>query len=231
DGKGPAMLVIPAGIYKMGSDKYKNEKPIHQVTISKPFAMGKYPVTFEEYDAFCVATGRDKPNDRDWGRGKRPVIYISWNDAVAYCKWLSEQTGKDYRLPTEAEWEYCCRAGTTTRYWWSDAVGKNNANCSDCGSQWYNRRTVPVGSFKPNPWGLYDVHGNVWEWCNDWYADDYYQQSPDHDPIGPKDGAARVLRGGSWLLSADYVRAANRSRHVPGFRVSSVGLRLTLGLK
>ncbi len=223
-GKGPAMLVIPAGIYLMGSpDEY--EKPIHQVTISKPFAMGKYPVTNAEYRKFRPKHDSGKYQDLSLNDDTQPVVRVSWEDAMAYCTWLSEQTGKDYRLPTEAEWEYCCRAGTNTRYWWGDEIGKNNANCNGCGSQWDNKQTATVGSFKPNPWGLYDVHGNVWEWCNDWYAEDYYQQSPDHDPIGPRDGAARVLRGGSWHSNAGNVRAANRSRYEPGNQSTLVGFR------
>src|SRR5438874_738666 len=132
-----------------------DERPVHLVLIPRPFAMGRYEVTFEEYDVFARATGREQLADRGWGRGHRPVINVSWEDAVAYAKWLSQQTGKRYRLPTEAEWEYAARVGTETAYWWGNEVGKNRANCDGYGgSQWDNKQTAPVGSFQPNPWGL-----------------------------------------------------------------------------
>ncbi|MEN8221031.1 MAG: SUMF1/EgtB/PvdO family nonheme iron enzyme [Pseudomonadota bacterium] len=122
---GPEMVWIPAGTFRMGDIQgggHDNEKPVHQVSVSR-FAIGKYEVTFAEYDKFAQATGRKKPNDRGWGRGNRPVINVSWHDATAYAEWLSQQTGQKYRLPTEAEWEYAARAGTTTKYWWGNQMG------------------------------------------------------------------------------------------------------------
>lgn len=149
----PEMVVVPAGRFMMGSAEgearsYGDERPRHEVTIARPFALGRYPVTFAEYDRFCEATGRKRPGDEGWGRGRRPVINVSWEDATAYCAWLSQETGKTYRLPSEAEWEYACRAGTSTAYWWGDDIGKGNANCDGCGSQWDNKQTAPVGSFE-----------------------------------------------------------------------------------
>jgi formylglycine-generating enzyme required for sulfatase activity len=144
--EGPVMVLIPAGEFWMGSDKrrdpeaYDDELPRHRVTIAKAFALGRHPVTFAEYDRFAEATSRDLPDDKKWGREDRPVINVSWEDAVAYRAWLSEQTGRRYRLPTEVEWEYAARAGTETRYWWGDEVGENNANCDGCGGGRHGRR-------------------------------------------------------------------------------------------
>ena len=183
------MVTIPAGRFRMGCvsgrDCDNDEKPVHRVHIEQPFAMSKYEVTFAQWDA-CVlggGCGGYRPDDRGWGRGNRPVIKVSWDDAQLYVKWLSEQTGHAYRLPTEAEWEYAARAGTTTAYSWGNEVGRNFANCGACGSQWDNDRTAPVGSFVPNAFGLHDMHGNVWEWIEDCWNKGY-------------SGAPRD--GGSW---------------------------------
>ena len=170
----PEMVMIPSGSFKMGCvsgiDCYDDEKPVHEVKIDS-FALSKYEVTFKEYDRFTDATGRERADDEGWGRGRRPVINISWHDAVAYTQWLSLQTGENYRLPSEAEWEYAARAGTETRYSWGDSIGVNRANCDGCGSPCDDEQTAPVGSFRANRWGLHDMHGNVWEWvqcpCDD----------------------------------------------------------------
>ena len=159
--KGPVMVVILGGTFWMGSpdseeDRYTNESPHHEVTVPS-FAMGQYAVTFDEYEDFCEAAKRDRPNDENWGRDTRPVINVNWDDAIAYTEWLSKETGKRYRLPSESEWEYAARAGTTTRYWWGDDIGKNHANCRYSGSQWSDIQTAPVGSFEPNPFDLYDT--------------------------------------------------------------------------
>ncbi len=168
------------------------EMPNHRI------AMGKYAVTFDEWDA-CVAGGGCngyRPEDEGWGRGRRPVINVSWDDAQSYVQWLSRNTGKTYRLPTEAEWEYAARGGTRTEYWWGNDVGHNNANCNGCGSQWDNNMTAPVGSFRANPFGLYEMLGNVYQWCQDCY-----------------DGncGERVIRGGSWSYNPRILRSADRS--------------------
>ena len=145
-GMASLMVVLPAGEFLMGSSKNeagagKDETPRHRVRIDQPFAMGRHPVTFREYDRYCEATGRNKPDDLGWGRLNRPVINVSWQEAADYAAWLSQQTGKVYRLPSEAEWEYAARAGTETAYWWGDDIGVNRANCRDSGSQWSGKRT------------------------------------------------------------------------------------------
>ena len=165
----PEMVVVPSGSFMMGSPsgekgRDSDEGPVHRVTFERPFAVGVYEVTFGEWDA-CVSgggCGGHRPSDRGWGRGRRPVINVNWKDAQAYVRWLSRKTGEEYRLLSESEWEYVARAGTRAAYWWGDGVGRNRANCSDCGDSY--RYTAPVGSFSANPFGLHDVHGNVWEW-------------------------------------------------------------------
>jgi formylglycine-generating enzyme required for sulfatase activity len=216
------MVKIPAGTFEMGSTDYNDEKPVHTVSV-KSFWMSKYETTFEEYDAFVTATGRSKPYDRGWGRGKRPVINVSWQDAVAYAEWLSGKTGKSYRLPTEAEWEYAARAGSATKYWWGDNVGSNKANCDGCGSQWDDKQTAPVGSFSPNGFGLYDTVGNVWEWtCSEYGAYSEGKQTQCNQKVT----GWRVLRGGSWFSLTLNVRSAYRSGNDATDRYSYLGFRL-----
>ncbi|MFZ0258169.1 MAG: SUMF1/EgtB/PvdO family nonheme iron enzyme, partial [Gammaproteobacteria bacterium] len=205
----PEMVVIPAGAFWMGSDKardseaYGSEFPRHRVTIDRPFAIGKYEVTFDDYEQFARATGRALPDDEHWGRDHRPVIKVSWEDATAYTEWLSQQTGKRYRLPTEAQWEYAARAGTETRYWWGDDIGRHRANCRGCGSQWDNKQTAPVGSFEANPFGLHDTAGNVWEWVQDCWHDNYEGAPTDGSAWETDDCRFRVFRGGSWYSPAN----------------------------
>ena len=224
---GPEMVWIPAGTFQMGSkDGKDSEKPVHSVTV-KSFAMGKYEVTFAEYDQFCEATGRSKPNDRGWGRDKRPVIYVSWEDAKAYTKWLSEQTGKDYQLPSESQWEYACRAGTTTKYWWGNGSKQNDANCDGCGSQWDNKQTAPVGSFKPNPFGLHDVSGNVWEWLEDVWHDNYEGAPSDGSAWVSGDGNMRLIHGGAWNYSDNWLRCSYRSGSNTSYKYFDKGFRIS----
>ena len=205
---------IPAGTFTMGSpatevNREDNETQ-HQVTLSA-FKMSKYEVTFEQYDAFCVATKREKPADEGWGRGQRPVINVSWDDASAFATWMK------CRLPTEAEWEYACRAGSSTPF----NTG-NNLSTSQANYDGNLAKTKEVGSFAPNAWGLYDMHGNVWEWCGDWY--DEYPSAAQTNPTGPSEGSFRVDRGGSWGGDAFDCRAA--SRYSPVHRNISIGFRL-----
>jgi formylglycine-generating enzyme required for sulfatase activity len=233
-GEGPKLVIIPPGRFRMGSpddepERDDDEGPQHVVTLTRPFALARYALTFEEYDAYCAATGKDKPSARGWGRGKRPVINVSWDDATGYCRWLSGQTGEEYRLPSEAQWEYACRAGTTTPFWWGNTITPKQANYD--GNYPYNKgakgewrgKTVPVDQFEPNPWGLYQMHGNVWEWVQDWVAE--YKSEAQTDPIYAQGGSLRVFRGGSWINSAGPLRAAYRLRHEPGLRNLSLGFR------
>ena len=210
--------------FMMGSNEHSDEQPVHEVVINYDFEIAKYPVTFEEYDLFCEDTGREKPDDEGWGRGKRPVINVSWNDAKEYCKWISKKTGENYRLPTEAEWEYSCRAGTTTK--WS--FGNDEKELGKY--VWYNKnsgsKTHPVGEKLPSPWGLYDMHGNVWEWCEDDWVDNYSNTPTDGKPNISEKSEGKILRGASWSNDAFYTRSADRFRLNPQFRYGFVGFRL-----
>ena len=210
----PEMVVIPAGSFKMGSYSHMNTYPPHELRMAS-FEMSKYEVTFEDYDAFTDATDRERVNDRGWGRGRRPVINVSWRDVHAYTHWLSDQTGKTYRLPTEAEWEYAARAGTTTKYSWGDNIGYNRANCSVCGSRWDNEMTAPVGSFKANGWGLYDMHGNVDEWVRDCWNEDYEGAPTDGSAWMSGDCTRHVVRSGSWNDNPYVLESAFRYAKPP----------------
>ncbi len=226
---GPELVQIPGGTFQMGSnDGDSDEKPVHTVTV-KSFMMGKYEVTFEEYDKFCEATGQTKPKDEGWGRGKRPVIHVSWNDAKAYAKWLSEQTGKNYRLPSEAQWEYACRAGSAGKYSFGDDVNQ----LENYG--WYEQnsghQTHPVGKKNPNKFGLYDIHGNVWEWNEDIYHNNYDDTLNDDRAWTNSGGSSHALHGGSWYNSDGRLSCSRRSRYdasdkdsFRGFRISRVNL-------
>ncbi len=246
---GPEMVVVPAGEFMMGSsaaeiaalkkeysaDWFDREGPQHIVRIVAPFAVGRYAVTFDEWDA-CVADGGCKgyrPGDKGWGRGKRPVINVSFDDAVAYVAWLTRKTGKAYRLLSEAEWEYVARAGTTTEFWWGDTISTTQANYDghytfrDGAKGEYRERTVPVDTFEPNPWGLYNAHGNVWEWCDDtWHGT--YDGAPLDGGAWVEGGNAsiRVVRGGSWRYYPRSLRAACRGKYASAVRGNSLGFRV-----
>jgi formylglycine-generating enzyme required for sulfatase activity len=230
------MVVVPAGSFRMGdlSGGEKDEKPVHGVTIARPFAVGKYEVTFDDWDA-CVAGGGCngyRPQDKGWGRGRHPVIYVSWDDAKAYVAWLSRKTGKQYRLLTEAEWEYAARAGTVAKYWWGGgapvcrkgarrgAKFDDDAGCNDTG-------TELVGSYAANPFGLYDMHGNVWEWVEDCWHGSYRGASGDGGAwTSGGNCKRRVLRGGSWSSTPWLLRSAIRIRNSAGNRGGSDGFRV-----
>ena len=222
DSSGPDMVLVPGGTFTMGSFRGEDrERPQHEVTLDS-FAVGRYPVTFAEYDAFCAATGRDKPQDKGWGRDRRPVIKVSWEDAAAYCAWLSEQSGANYRLLTEAEWEYACRAGSAAEY----CFGDDEIQLAEYA--WYDKnsgdKTHPVGEKQANAFGLYDMHGNVREWVQDWYAE--YPQTPQNNPHGPESGTNRIYRGGGWGSAPRVVRSAFRFGFSPGARYRNLGFRL-----
>jgi formylglycine-generating enzyme required for sulfatase activity len=219
------LVVVPAGSFDMGSTT-EYENPVHRVSIAKPFAIGRYEVTFGEWDQ-CVDDGgcKHRPEDRDWGRGDRPVINVSWLDAKAFVTWLSQKTGKTYRLPTEAEWEYAARGGTNTAYWWGRDVGSRQANCRECNTGDV-QKTAPVGSYKPNAFGLYDTAGNAAEWIEDCWNDSYRG--------APNNGSAwtsgqcrlRVLRGGAFDSQAKYLRSMARFRYDTDVRYIANGFRV-----
>jgi formylglycine-generating enzyme required for sulfatase activity len=228
----PEMVLVPAGGFTMGSPpdepgRDDNERPQRQVTIAEPFWVGRYEVTFAEWDA-CVAAGgcNTKPSDAGWGRDYRPVINVSWNDAKEYVGWLSQKTGKTYRLLSEAEWEYAARAGSTTAFWWGNDVGRNNANCEGCGSEWDNTKTAPVGSFKANDFSLYDTAGNVWEWVEDCWHRNYDGAPKDGSPWVEGDCSYRMLRGGSGSDEPRFMRSANRDSYDPVERLNDSGFRV-----
>jgi formylglycine-generating enzyme required for sulfatase activity/energy-coupling factor transporter ATP-binding protein EcfA2 len=227
----PAMVVVPAGEFMMGSPanekgRYDNEGPQHRVTIIRPFAVSRFDVTFTDWDACVSVGGCTRVGDSGFGRGTRPVINVSWDDAQRYVAWFSKMTGRPYRLLTEAEWEYAARAGSTTAYFWGDDIGKENANCSGCGSQWDNRQTSPVGSFKANAFGLYDMAGNVWQWVQDCYHGNYDAAPTDGSAWAVRDCSQPVVRGGSWCYLPQNLRSAGRSWNPTVCRHGNIGFRL-----
>ena len=224
----PEMVVVPAGSFMMGSPlgeegREDNEGPVHEVRIAEPFAVGVYEVTFGEWEA-CVAQGGcggHRPSDRGWGRGNRPVINVNWEDTQGYVEWLSRKTEERYRLLSESEWEYVARAGTRMRYHWGDEIGRNRTNLDGNG-------TVPVGSYSPNGFGLYDVVGNVWEWVEDCWHDNY-RGAPSDGSAWTSGGNcdARVLRGGgSWSPIPRHLRSAIRDAYETADRYGLNGFRV-----
>jgi formylglycine-generating enzyme required for sulfatase activity len=253
------------------ADFFKDEHPQHRVRITKPFYLGTYHVTRGQFRQFVADTGYKTDAEKDkWTPGaygwnpdvknfgfnnekyswrnagfeqtdEHPVVNVSWNDAAAFCKWLSKKESKTYRLPTEAEWEYACRAGTTTRYYSSDdpETLAKVGNVADAAvkamfpNSIYTIKandgyvfTAPVGSFKPNAFGLYDMHGNAWQWCADWNGAEYYATSPADDPTGPDSGNGRVLRGGSWVIGPCDARSARRNGSSADLRYDFSGFRV-----
>ena len=218
------MVLIPAGEFLMGSpdsdkDADADEKPQHRVRITKPFYLGKYLVTQEQWEAVMGS------NPSYFKGPKNPVEQVSWEDCQKFLGKLNAKSaagGGKFQLPSEAQWEYACRAGSTTRYCFGDDASKLGDYA------WYHANsgdtTHPVGGKKPNAWGLYDMHGNVWEWCQDWYGEGYYAKSPADDPSGPTAGSIRVIRGGGWGLPAGVCRSASRGWFLPGGRVLLPGL-------
>jgi formylglycine-generating enzyme required for sulfatase activity len=243
------LVLIPAGEFVMGADEtpeqvvrkidnhvpdlfqvnpdfFKREQPQHRVRITKPFYMGVYAVTQAQYEAVMGV------NPSHFKGVNNPVEMVSWNDAVEFCKKLSAKTGQTVRLPTEAEWEYACRAGTTTPFNTGETISTDQANyignfTYGSGRKGENRKkTVAVGSFAANGFGLYDMHGNVLEWCQDWYDEGYYKKSPTEDPLGPEKGQGRVLRGGSWAVGPWYCRSALRRGSAPAGGLGDIGFRV-----
>lgn len=237
----PELVVVPNGSNTLGDISGKglpSERPTYKVSIKKPFAISRYEVTFDEYDLFCDMTNREKPYDENWGRGKRPVINVTWDDAQAYVKWLSQKTGKKYYLPSEAQWEYAARAGTQTNYWWGDEPGDKNAQCGDCAAihrcedcknvPLLDEGTTTVGNFNPNPYGIYDVHGNVMEWTADCGNETNSPQPSNGKPRLTGDCSRRIMKDGSWWNNVRYIRASVRGSAVDGrdYKSKHVGIRV-----
>ena len=224
----PPVVVLPQGTFEMGSRHGDDdERPVHPVTIARPIAMGRFEITFAEYDA-CFAQRGCPSNLRDngWGRGNQPAINVRWSDAQAYVRWLSAITGKRYRLPSESEWEFAARGGSTAQ----DVYGAGQANCDGCGSAWDNKRPAPVGRFAPNGFGLYDMLGNVWEWTEDCRNDNYRGAPNDGSPWLAGDCSRRSLRGGGWDDSPNQARAAYRNKDPVTDRDSDNGFRVVRDL-
>ena len=247
----PEMVVVPPGSFMMGSPdseagRFDWEGPQHRVTIDYTFAVGVHEVTFEEWAA-CVRAGGcggHEPYDYGWGQGRRPVIDVSWDDARAYADWLTEWTGEEYRLLSEAEWEYVARAGTETARYWGESArqqcryanGYDAVGHAEWGFSWdpvgcrdRQANTAPAGSYRPNAFGLHDVLGNVWEWVDDCWNGSHegYEAAPmDGSPRNTGDCSARALRGGSWAMPAGYLRSAARFGFQAGLRDDSYGFRL-----
>jgi formylglycine-generating enzyme required for sulfatase activity len=232
----PEMIVIPAGKFVMGEADggMTGDAPATPVSIKRPIAMGRFEVTFAEWDA-CVSGGgcsAYKPNDEGWGRGKQPVTNINWNDALGYLIWLHSKTGFFYRLPTEAEWEYAARAGSTTNYWWGEEIGIKQAVCQDCGSIYDDKRSAPVGTFSPNPFGLYDTAGNLWEWTEDCYSMTSYKKHSKYPAAAPgPEGCSRVLRGGGWDIISTGLRSSFRFTSGSSNRSNIFGFRIVRNIK
>ena len=231
----PEMVVIPAGQFMMGSPATEEghdakESPQHLVTIGKPFAVSKFAVTFADWDACVSVGGCPHVSDSGFEGGTRPVINLRWEEAQQYAAWFSKMTGRPYRLLTETEWEYAARAGSSTAYFWGDQIGQGNANCRHCGSQWDDWKTSPVGSFKPNAFGLYDMAGNVWQWVQDCYHDDYNEAPTDGSVWVTPDCPRRGVRGGSWGNEPPLLRSANRGWWSADDQDFHIGFRLARAL-
>lgn len=228
-GLGPIMIIISSGSFVMGDSQgvgQSYEKPIHNVTFNYSFAIGKYPITFKEYDKFTTATNRPLVSDYHWGRENRPVINVNLKDAQAYAQWISKLTGKIYRLPSEAEWEYAARAMATTNYSWGNKVGHNRANCNGCGSKWDSVKTSPVDYFSANSWGLYDTHGNTWDLTADCWNYSYKNAPVDGRAWRTGDCLRGVIRGGSLGDRPIDLRSATRLRNYSTTRTVVIGFRL-----
>jgi formylglycine-generating enzyme required for sulfatase activity len=214
---------IPTSEFRMGdnfNEGYPDEKPVHTVSLDS-YYISKYEVTFTQYDMFCSETGR---SNLAWGRGSWPVIGVTWKDARAFCDWISQKTGKNIHLPTEAQWEKAARGTDQRRYPW----GNGSPNCKLANYYGCVIKIVPVGSYPSgvSPYGVHDMVGNVREWCADWYSSTYYSRSPRDNPSGPSSGHSRVIRGGSWYDDANPSRSANRFYSPPFYRNSYIGFRI-----
>ncbi|NML32485.1 SUMF1/EgtB/PvdO family nonheme iron enzyme [Paraburkholderia antibiotica] len=227
----PIMIAVPAGSFAMGSNTDDpSEKPVHHVSIGAPFAIGKYPVTVEQWNVCVAANACQKLTPESNTNKAAPARDLSWDDAQQYIKWLVKTTGKPYRLPTESEWEYADRGGTTTAYWWGEQMRKGAANCKDCGDPWHKEGPESVGTFGANPLGLYDMNGGVWEWTADCWHNSYQGAPVDGHAWDNPGCEVRVIRGGSWREGGDYMLSATRFKYSASVRQSQDGFRVAKDL-
>lgn len=242
-GEAPEMVTVAPGSFLMGS---ADHGPAHMVQISRAFAVAKYPVTVAEFARFVKETGYDIgkqcvthvgtahgiATEHGWNNPgfpqtvRQPVVCVSWNDAQAYAAWLSKRTGRAYRLLSEAEYEYVNRAGSTGAYWWGEEVGRNHAACDGCGSSWDAKQSAPVGSFAPNPFGLYDTSGNVWSWTQDCWNVSYVGLPADGSAATQGDCDQRTIRGGSWGHDTKALQVTDRHAIQVDIRDFYLGFRL-----
>ena len=221
----PPLIALPAGSFTMGSNTSDpSERPAHKVTIAEPFAIGKYEVTVEQWNACAGCQRSTQP-------ANAPVRDVSWDDAQQYLKWLSGASGKAYRLPTEAEWEYAARGGTATAYWWGDKMATGKGNCKDCGPPWQAGAPANVGSFAANPFGLYDMNGSVWEWVADCWHNSFKDAPADGRAWDAPQCTVRVIRGGSWREGATYMLSTTRFKYDASVRNGQNGFRVARGMK
>jgi formylglycine-generating enzyme required for sulfatase activity len=230
----PDMIVVPAGEFTMGSPdnepgRFSYEGPQHKVTIGYALAVSKYEVTFDEWDACVVVGACPDVSPAGFGRGRQPVISVSYDDARTYVAWLTRMTGKTYRLLSDAEWEYAARAGTTTVYFWGDQIGTNNGNCLKCGSRWDGEQPAPVGQFNPNNFGLYDMAGNIWQWTEDCWHISYIGAPTDGSPWMTGGGGncnSHMVRGGAWDYAPNRLRSASHEGYATGTKIFYIGIRV-----
>ncbi len=231
---GPKMVVVPAGEFTMGSDRYDNAKPLRVIKIRQPFAVGKFEISFNDYDLYAQAKGLGRPSDKRWGYGERPAIHVSWQDAQNYVQWLKLKTGKPYRLLSEAEWEYAARAGSQSAFWWGEENKGVSANCQrGCNSEYttlFRSKTAPIGRFKNNGFGLYDTAGNVAEWVSDCYQDHYLGLPRDGSSVNRQNCDARVVRGGSMMDKVNALSSAARTGLPAQSKLKYIGFRVALDL-
>ncbi|WP_166110821.1 SUMF1/EgtB/PvdO family nonheme iron enzyme [Pseudoalteromonas sp. Z9A5] len=229
----PNMVIIPPGTGTIGGENFRSfqdEAPIFEATVKDSYALSETEITFAQYDQFCKTGIRSCPSDEGWGRGKQPVINISWFDAVAYTKWLSKETGYTYRLPSEVEWEYAARAGTSSKFWWGNEYKQGIDHCdrdlggcpkgSDLGHPWQ------VGILKPNPFGLYDVTSNVYEWVEDCYVDNHNNVTGTTAANKTGDCNDRTVKGASWTMPQPHVHHSLRMGFTINARADSIGFRV-----
>ena len=224
----PTLISLPAGAFTMGSNASDpSERPAHKVTLAAPFAIGKYEVTVEQWNA-CASGGTCQRSTQE---AKAPMRDVSWDDAQQYLKWLSTASGKAYRLPTEAEWEYAARGGTATAYWWGDKMAAGKANCKDCGSPWKVDAPANAGSSAANPYGLYDMNGSVWEWVSDCWHNSFKDAPADGRAWEAPHCTVRVIRGGSWREGASYMVSSTRFKYDASVRNAQNGFRVARSMK